>query len=631
MHPYVILTAIAALAVSSAISLAFRKEGKAALTMACASSFMASAVCLAAFWHKLAIYPNVTYGLTAAHSGIPGLLRLEIDDVSSYLGILASFMACVSAPFVWMAASTRVGRLGSGRFGLSYAAFNASMILAACSASAGLTLILLTLAGVSSYMAAFEYRKAGREAEAPAKAKDRSAAFDVTLKAAAGLCLLASFAFLGSGPLQNWRWGAETGQGPGSPAMAAALWLAALALTAAGTVSALRKPGTPEIRFVFDVTLMASLMAAFMRFYADGGQPAYVAAPLIAAGAIIAAYSSVADSGGGGIYSMFLRPFMHGTAMMAIAAGLACAELTPASYATALMALTCFCVGLAGQAVNLGSLSVAYGRRDPASLGGIYRRSPGFAALSTAMNAGATPVPILCGFIGRWFVALTLLTSIRSFPGSELAVPLAAAALCLSEARLVMGVVRTTAKAYMGVPCDAVTGSDRVPLAVYASLCAVTAASFAVAIYPQMLLGFMPLPDGMHGMALPEAYMSFTVAAAGLLCLAVAANLIYVAVGSARRKGGSDGDGPGEGHGSESGPRTAPALGAAKSLAAGARGVALGMRAMVRGLRRHSYRAVRRMAVYAGALARKKRKAAFLSALFLAAMAMAAYLAVSLM
>jgi len=103
--------------------------------------------------------------------------------------------------------------------------------------------------------------------------------------------------------------------------------------------------------------------------------------------------------------------------------------------------------------LSAGSVQVATGRRDLDQLGGLLRRMPQSGALFLIAAAAISALPPLNGFIGEWLLFQSLLHGATSGnTASDIAVPLAVAAMALTAGLTVVAFVKAVGIGFLGRP-----------------------------------------------------------------------------------------------------------------------------------------------------------------------------------
>ncbi len=103
--------------------------------------------------------------------------------------------------------------------------------------------------------------------------------------------------------------------------------------------------------------------------------------------------------------------------------------------------------------LSAGSVQMATGRRDLDQLGGLLRRMPQSGALFLIAAAAITALPPLNGFIGEWLLFQSLLHGAASGnTASDIAVPLAVAAMALTAGLTVVAFVKAVGIGFLGRP-----------------------------------------------------------------------------------------------------------------------------------------------------------------------------------
>ena len=103
--------------------------------------------------------------------------------------------------------------------------------------------------------------------------------------------------------------------------------------------------------------------------------------------------------------------------------------------------------------LSAGSVQMATGHRDLDHLGGLLRRMPQSGALFLIAAAAITALPPLNGFIGEWLLFQSLLHGAASGnTASDIAVPLAVAAMALTAGLTVVAFVKAVGIGFLGRP-----------------------------------------------------------------------------------------------------------------------------------------------------------------------------------
>ncbi len=103
--------------------------------------------------------------------------------------------------------------------------------------------------------------------------------------------------------------------------------------------------------------------------------------------------------------------------------------------------------------LSAGSVQMATGRRDLDQLGGLLRRMPQSGALFLIAAAAISALPPLNGFIGEWLLFQSLLHGAASGnTASDIAVPLAVAAMALTAGLTVVAFVKAVGIGFLGRP-----------------------------------------------------------------------------------------------------------------------------------------------------------------------------------
>ena len=103
--------------------------------------------------------------------------------------------------------------------------------------------------------------------------------------------------------------------------------------------------------------------------------------------------------------------------------------------------------------LSAGSVQMATGRRDLDQLGGLLRRMPQSGALFLIAAAAITALPPLNGFIGEWLLFQSLLHGAASGnTASDIAIPLAVAAMALTAGLTVVAFVKAVGIGFLGRP-----------------------------------------------------------------------------------------------------------------------------------------------------------------------------------
>ena len=103
--------------------------------------------------------------------------------------------------------------------------------------------------------------------------------------------------------------------------------------------------------------------------------------------------------------------------------------------------------------LSAGSVQMATGRRDLDQLGGLLRRMPQSGALFLIAAAAISALPPLNGFIGEWLLFQSLLHGAASGnTASDIAIPLAVAAMALTAGLTVVAFVKAVGIGFLGRP-----------------------------------------------------------------------------------------------------------------------------------------------------------------------------------
>ncbi|MDR3648743.1 MAG: proton-conducting transporter membrane subunit [Acidimicrobiales bacterium] len=139
--------------------------------------------------------------------------------------------------------------------------------------------------------------------------------------------------------------------------------------------------------------------------------------------------------------------------------------------------------------LSAGSVQVATGTRDLDQLGGLLRRIPQTGALFLVAAAAITALPPLNGFIGEWLLFQALLHGAASGnTASDIAVPLAVAAMALTAGLTVVAFVKAVGIGFLGRPrSEAADGAVEVPVTMRLAVGLLVGACIVLGVIPTLV------------------------------------------------------------------------------------------------------------------------------------------------
>ena len=189
--------------------------------------------------------------------------------------------------------------------------------------------------------------------------------------------------------------------------------------------------------------------------------------------------------------------------------------------------------------LSAGSVQMATGRRDLDQLGGLLRRMPQSGALFLVAAAAITALPPLNGFIGEWLLFQSLLHGATSGnTASDIAIPLAVAAMALTAGLTVVAFVKAVGIGFLGRPrSQAADDATEVPVTMRLAVGLLVGVCIVLGVVPTLLF---PAVERAVRTALPGVGPSSLahgvdiqlVGLRGMLAPAALAGAMVVAVGA---------------------------------------------------------------------------------------------------
>jgi formate hydrogenlyase subunit 3/multisubunit Na+/H+ antiporter MnhD subunit len=139
--------------------------------------------------------------------------------------------------------------------------------------------------------------------------------------------------------------------------------------------------------------------------------------------------------------------------------------------------------------LSAGSVQMATGRRDLDQLGGLLQRMPQSGALFLVAAAAITALPPLNGFIGEWLLFQSLLHGAASGnTASDVAVPLAVAAMALTAGLTVVAFVKAVGIGFLGRPrSEAADHAVEVPVTMRLAVGLLVAVCLVLGVFPTLV------------------------------------------------------------------------------------------------------------------------------------------------
>jgi formate hydrogenlyase subunit 3/multisubunit Na+/H+ antiporter MnhD subunit len=140
--------------------------------------------------------------------------------------------------------------------------------------------------------------------------------------------------------------------------------------------------------------------------------------------------------------------------------------------------------------LSAGSVQMATGSRDLDQLGGLLRRMPQTGALFLIAAAAITALPPLNGFIGEWLLFQSLLHgAVSGNTASDIAVPLAVAAMALTAGLTGVAFVKAVGIGFLGRPRSAAADDAvEVPVTMRLAVGLLVAVCLVLGLFPTLVL-----------------------------------------------------------------------------------------------------------------------------------------------